>query len=459
MTLAGLPGVGEAAAVTHWDPEVGTRTTAYAVPATEPLPDVEARYVRRRREAAATGPGPAVVDRLVGLRARRVVEIGCGDGTLLRALAPHCAEYAACDLSRATIERARADLARLAAPPAATLLLGEAFELDDLPQRHYDLVVLDSVVHCFPGLAHLEQVLRSAVDRVRPGGRVFVGNVRSLALDRAFHALTELTRADPADLASQLRARVAAAERLEDDLLVDPRWFPALRRVLPRITAVELSLRSGPSVGSRFDAVLHLDEAVPATALDVTLTWDPGRGLHPLAEALANGRPRSAFLRGVPDRRCALALAAQRGLDEPLPGATAARLRLACGSAGGVSPEEVADVARRHGYSAHAALDTRSPGHVDVLLTQDGTGQPDVLVAPDVEEPLEGCANAPARVDHARRLAATWGDELARRLPATLAPPALVVLDALPRRPDGRLDLAALPPPVPADRIRRLEGA
>ena len=262
--LAREPGVREAAVVVRPDPEAGRRLIAYVVPSTEPSAEADRAAVRSWRDIfdvvyggpPADDPGfdlsgwtssydsapigaedmrewvRTTIGRLRGFRAQRVLEIGCGTGLLLWRLAPDCAEYAARDLSPLTIERLREAGAKR--PVAGlTLRTAEAADFDGVPTGHYDLVIINSVAQYFPSTAYLEQVVRGAVSRVRPDGRVFLGDLRSLPLLQAFHSAVQLARADPDTSASELRDRIDRAIRLDKELVIDPRIFAVLGRLHP----------------------------------------------------------------------------------------------------------------------------------------------------------------------------------------------------------------------------------
>ena len=66
--------------------------------------------------------------------------------------------------------------------PQVTVARGSLPELAALEPSTVDTVVLNSVVQYFPGIDYLARVLEGAVRAVRPGGAVFVGDVRSLPL-------------------------------------------------------------------------------------------------------------------------------------------------------------------------------------------------------------------------------------------------------------------------------------
>jgi SAM-dependent methyltransferase len=160
------------------------------------------------------------VERIARLGARHILEIGCGDGRLCRRIAPSCESYQAWDFSPAAVERCRESLSAAGLQQRTLTRVAEATALGDVPPRSVDLVILNSVVQYFPHAAYLEQVLHAALRAVRPGGHVFVGDVRNLRLHEAFAADVErtCTHASDADAWQALRRRCAA----EPELLVAP---------------------------------------------------------------------------------------------------------------------------------------------------------------------------------------------------------------------------------------------
>lgn len=148
-----------------------------------------------------------------------VLEIGCGSGLTLAALAPLTARYVGTDISAAALEWARRGCVRDGLGDVALHRL-EALELDRLPRADdgpFDAVVINSVVQSLGGFNHLRAVLRAAVARVRDGGCVYAGHVW-----------------DP-----DRRAALPPERRL-DALFVPAAFFEQLPAELPRVAAVEL---------------------------------------------------------------------------------------------------------------------------------------------------------------------------------------------------------------------------
>jgi len=87
---------------------------------------------------------------------------------------------------------------------------------DGLPHEHFDTIVLNSIVQYFPNRSYLADVLNSAVGLLAPGGTLFIGDVRNLALQRAFHTAVARARTATTDTA-EIRERVHRALVSEAD--------------------------------------------------------------------------------------------------------------------------------------------------------------------------------------------------------------------------------------------------
>ena len=205
------------------------------------------------------------VDRIASLKPRRLLEIGCGSGLLLERLAPRCERYVGTDFSQRVIEDLDRWLKATGRFDNVELVCREARELDGLGR--FDTVVLNSVAQYFPGVDHFMDVVRAACSLVEPGGQVFLGDLRNLALLRPFRAGVQAYRASDNLTVDRLRERASQAVRDEQELLLDPDLFVALQAHLPAVGAVEVLLKRGTTVNEltayRYDVVLHIGDRTP----------------------------------------------------------------------------------------------------------------------------------------------------------------------------------------------------
>src|SRR4029079_4125513 len=89
----------------------------------------------------------------------------------------------------------------------------------------FDTVILNSVVQYFPTVEYLLDVLKRVIETVRPGGSVFLGDLRSLPLLHAFHAAVNLQNASSSLNTKTLLQRIESEAEQEQELLVDPAFF------------------------------------------------------------------------------------------------------------------------------------------------------------------------------------------------------------------------------------------
>ncbi|GAA2735038.1 amino acid adenylation domain-containing protein [Streptomyces nogalater] len=388
-----------------------------------------------------------IVGRVTALAPQSVLEVGCGTGLLLYRLAPGTRRYVGTDFSAevlATLARTvEADPERFA---PVSLQCREAADFRGFDDDSFDLVLLNSVVQYFPSAAYLRQVIGEAVRVVRPGGHVFVGDVRDLRLLEAFQLSVGIHQADDTATAGELLRQAAAAAEDEGELLLTPGYFAALSDELAEVAGLEVLLKRGRAANElskfRFDVLLRVGarSAPPADVPRSRVVRTPAE----LAERLAAGE-RSLLLPDVPDGRTGPDVerwhAARAGADDrPVAGL---RDRP---TAPAPTPEDWWALEASHGVRV-AVQPARSGrlGHCDVLVT-DGTVNADWRPDTPATRPEE-LHNEPFRRKLNRELAQELRRFLADRLPEYAVPAHIVVMRGLPLMPNGKLDTARLPVP------------
>ena len=90
-------------------------------------------------------------------------QLGVGSGLLLSQIAPNCAEYWGTDFSAPTIRRLQAAVAAQSWGDRVRLQVQPADVAEGLPEGHFDVVVLNSVVQYFPSADYLRDVMAVAM--------------------------------------------------------------------------------------------------------------------------------------------------------------------------------------------------------------------------------------------------------------------------------------------------------
>ena len=400
----------------------------------KPIPEAEMRQWRDR-----------TVERILSLEPDRVLEIGCGVGLLVDALAPKCRSYLGTDFSPVALSRLRAFAATRLDLGHVELLEREATNFDDIEPRSVDTVVLNSVAQYFPDLDYLRTVLERAAGAVGPGGRIFVGDVRHLGLLPVFHAATQLAKAPAEASARWLKRKVSLAIEQERELVIDPQFFLALPASIPRITDVEILLKRGPVINEltayRYDVILHVGGAI-TPALDQTLEWQAGHeNPDDLVRRLEAAGRHAVRMIDVPNSRLARDLAAARlvGTVHDQDRVAGLRIRLEQDQPAGIDPEAFWRLSDGTAYSARVGWSARSrEGRFEVLLA-DRTHwsalpsfKREVMDSSDRNAPI--LATDPLAAAFKQQLGLDLGKMLHARLPEPLLPAVVIAVnkDALP---------------------------
>ena len=168
--------------------------------------------------------------RILSLKPQRVLEIGCGTGLLLTRIAPHCQDYWATDFSPNALRHVE-QVCAAHNLDQVKLFQRSAENFTDYENEAFDTVILNSVIQYFPDVNYLLQVLEGAVRVIKPGGTIFLGDIRNMLSQEALHTDSSASCAcGPHDLATAAADSKSIAQ--EEELVIAPAFFYALRQHL-----------------------------------------------------------------------------------------------------------------------------------------------------------------------------------------------------------------------------------
>ena len=497
--LRGHPGVQEALVIMREDEPANKRLAAYVVPAQEgasgqqtghdghaeqvsqwesiydetysqtpPVEDVRQNFVGWN--SSYTGLPFAetelremvgrTVDRILALKPKSVMEIGCGTGLILFNVAPHVQRYDGFDLSRVAIRDLKQKVEQHGFSTKISLSQGRADDLSGAMAQAYDTVIINSVIQHFPSIDYLRRVIDNAVKAVKAPGAVFIGDIRSLSLLEAFNTSIELHRAPSSAPVAQIRQRVQRRMKQEKELNIDPAFFAALGQHIPAITHVAIRLKRGQQHNEfnkfHYDVVLHVGgKAAPSKTVEWRDWTTSGLDIDAVRRELATRKPAALGISKIPNARLIHEMEAVELLKnydgaDSLGAFREALKKIAKVEA--VHPEECWALGEELAYSVDVSYTPDGgDGYFDVLFIHKDPSASSMFPAFPCEtvkaKAWHEYGNSPVQEQGARQLLPQLRGLLKDSLPEYMVPQDIVILDALPLTPNGKVDRRSLPVP------------
>lgn len=400
------------------------------------------------------------IEEILKYELSEVLEIGCGTGLLLLRLAHRCKRYVGLDNARTVLGTLQRQMHQLGGDwTQVEILERRADHFDGFEANSFDTVILNSVAQYFPSLAYLLSVLEKAVRVVKTGGRIFLGDLRSLPLQGPFASSVELFQTPRTTCVADLRERVGKRIRVDEQLVLSPALFLALRQRWPKISHVELVPRRGRFDNEmsryRFNAILHVGGAPAEPFQPAWISWPLERPtLELVARRLEKENPESLSIRDVRNRRVWKDVLAFNGLQTGNGSQEVASLEKEIQEASindGIDPQDLWCLGETLHYDVQISwAAARTDGSYDVVFRRkslDRSSKAFTISWPEsvaINDDLTLYANAPTKAAPKEKLLQQIREYCDQRLPKTMRPSAVRFLQAIPLTPDGKPDRQAL---------------
>ncbi|BAY63954.1 amino acid adenylation domain protein [Calothrix brevissima NIES-22] len=402
------------------------------------------------------------VERILSLRPQRVLEIGCGKGLLLFRIAPYCSHYVGTDISPEAIHHIEQKLKNNPQNWShVEVFEAAAHEIEGLETHSFDTVIINSVIQYFPDVDYLLQVLQKTVKLIKPGGKIFLGDVRSLPLLETFHAAVQLSQAISSLSTYKLQQLIRQRVFNERELVLHPDFFLAVKQHIPRISHVQTLLKQGQSQNElmrfRSDIVLHVDTDIHIDGEPLCWDWQQqDLSLAIVKQFLQVKKPKTLKIINVPNSRVFLDVKAVELLSSVNVPETVGQLKATLSQISeqsAVHPDEFWNIGQYLPYYTHITWSgLNNPSTYDVLLQYNlDTKQQKPVFFPAERtpelKPLTAYANNPLKANEKSNLIPQLRTYTREKLPDYMLPATFVVMESLPLTPNGKIDRRSLPEP------------
>jgi amino acid adenylation domain-containing protein len=184
----------------------------------------------------------------------KILEIGCASGLTTYKISPYSSKYVATDLSTEIINY------HINSNKNNSILFEAlpAHEIDKYKNEDFDIVIMNSVVHCFNGHNYFKNVIKESINCLAEKGHIFIGDVLNLDLKNSF--LQDLINYNADNKNENIRTKLDWS----NELFLSSAFFENLKNEIQEIKNISITKKEytieNELTNYRFDVIIEIDK-------------------------------------------------------------------------------------------------------------------------------------------------------------------------------------------------------
>lgn len=198
------------------------------------------------------------VDLIKTVAGERVLEAACGTGMMMFRILPDINYYVGIDVSEEGIKYIKSHL-NPEDEKKTEFYVMSVEKIDTIEQDGFDLAFINSATQYMGPAEEFRNCIIKMMDKVKKGGKIFLGDIKSDAMRRKFYKLIAMWDGKCDNVEQEINIK----EKNDMEFYIGRDFFDSLSDI-PRIRHIDVMLRKGMAQTEmnmfRYDVIIHLDE-------------------------------------------------------------------------------------------------------------------------------------------------------------------------------------------------------
>lgn len=405
----------------------------------------------------------STISRIKSLNPEIVLELGHGTGMILFRVAPLSLEYWGSDISLEAKKYVEEELGGLNIDSKVILMERDASDFRNIKDNYFDTVIINSVIQYFPDIEYFISVVKKAITSVKVGGRIFLGDLRNLSLQKAFYTSIELYNAEPSLELTKIKDNINKRIKFDSELVIDPHIFAQLKKQIPEISKVEILLKRGKYLNEmncyRYDSIIHIGDSHEPYKERLEWDWESEKiTVEKIEELLKHDKPKQILIKYVKNKRIVTDILASNLIMSDVISGKVEDLQEYIDNNGmlhiSIDPEEFWSLESRYNYDIDIYLSLKRPECFHVLITQKNNAISKLCLVEDLADNYNDTfinwnkySSNPLQALFNKKIIPDLKEYLVDKLPVYMHPSAYVLVDEIKLTANGKIDTKSLPRP------------